>query len=507
MGAAVQPELDSARARALRLGFLIALILGSFGARLARLMQSVRPPGTDGYYYVVQVEHVLRFGSLHVPDGSWVLWLLAGVSALCGDPILGVKVGSALLAACLVPAAWQLGRALAKQNGQPGGGLQPALLAVWAASSPALMHLAGDFPKNLGMAAPLLVAWASAISRPSRRSLIAGAAAALLAATAHRVGAAWVALSLVGLMFGLVARAGSGRLERRALAVMLTGGALLLAFAMISSRLPNLLHPLDWSRVSEQLSFHAQWPPPVSFFDRASLSWPERIELLLVWPALIAAGARWWRWPEQRPAVAMLVLPCMACVLPVWRTDQLDLGYRLSLVAPIAAVPLLARVVPQGWPRAAMRLRGAGMLAIAGAVVTGAWQGFDPHPTPPYARYERVLARIPEPLPDLLIAPPGMSFLYVHRTGREAMAWAPEPGLDRSRIGRVVFGIRPGEWMELGAMSAVPLDADYSYVREDVWEAFVEKARTLDDEDLQARIDDERNPSQVRPPSLLRNHH
>ena len=62
------------------------------------------------------------------------------------------------------------------------------------------------------------------------------------------------------------------------------------------------------------------------------------------------------------------------------------------------------------------------------------------------------------------------------------------------------------EGLELAvALQPVPLDPDYTYVREDVWEALAAGARAAQDDDLLDRIADWRNPSQMRPASLLRN--
>jgi len=53
--------------------------------------------------------------------------------------------------------------------------------------------------------------------------------------------------------------------------------------------------------------------------------------------------------------------------------------------------------------------------------------------------------------------------------------------------------------------SAGSARSDYTYVREDVWEALAAGARAAQDDDLLDRIADWRNPSQMRPASLLRN--
>ena len=130
------------------------------------------------------------------------------------------------------------------------------------------------------------------------------------------------------------------------------------------------------------------------------------------------------------------------------------------------------------------------------------------HATPPYDRWRALINRIPQPLPALLIAPQGLNFLYDHQTGHESLAWSPEPGIDRTTTWRLAWSITDGEWSTLAAglePQPVRLDAEVVYVREDVWEQFVERARADPDDDLVARLGDWRNPGQVRPRSLLRN--
>jgi hypothetical protein len=203
-------------------------------------------------------------------------------------------------------------------------------------------------------------------------------------------------------------------------------------------------------------------------------------------------------------ALWALGLPALACVLPVWRADTLDLGYRLALLSPLFGVPLLVAAVPE---QALRRVpRAAAAVAAVLGMLFAAPAGLDASADPPYARYRRVAEAVPRPLPPLLIAHQGMSFLYTHLTGADAMAWAPEPELDRKQVGRVAWGIRPGEWVAWAPEPGpVPLDPEYAYVREDVWDAFVARAEAEGDDDLRERLRDWRNPSKVRPASLLRN--
>jgi hypothetical protein len=479
---------------------LAALAMVAFAARLCWLARIPEPFGTDGYYYVVQVEHLLAEGRPHVPDASWVLRLLAGCTALVDSPILGVKIGAALLAAAAVPAAFLVGRSIARSRSARG---EPEAwaLALWAAASPALSHLAAEFPKTLGAAAPLLLALAIALQRPEGlRGAAALAAALLLAATAHRIGAGLTAVALGGACLAWLLRRSTTTEARRMIAACTAALAVL---GGATSVLPGLIHLHDLERLRIDPSPHLPAPWGPGFWH---LSLAERFEIALAWPVLLAGMVAFVRRPAQRTALGALLAPLVLALLPFWRSGVSEAGYRLSLAAPMIAAPLLALA----WPSAVLRIPSRAVAAVAvacGAVsplLAGA--GIDTRLNPPYAHYRALIASLPE-WPALLIVHQGLSFLYGHVTWREAMHWAPESSLDRRTIGRIAWGIRPGEWIEYGAIAPapVPLDPDYTYVREDVWEALAAGARAAQDDDLLDRIADWRNPSQMRPASLLRN--
>lgn len=397
-------------------------------------MQSAEPPGTDGYYYVVQIADWSGGEGLHVPDSSWVLRVL-GACGWLFEPILAMKFGAALLAALVVPAAWVLGRELQR----------PWTLALFAAASPTLTHLAGDFPKNLGMAAPLLLFAAGLIGRRWWLAVLGG----VLCATAHRIGAAFVVLGLIGFLME--------RLDRR---VLLGGSLLIGAFGLAALWLPGLLHPSDLARLRIEPSV------PLAWLELRPTHPVQIVELLGGWVALIYGLVRNRRW--------LFLVPLAVCLLVPWKQDELDLGYRLALMTPLLALGLLPRLPP--W---------VGLPLLAALPL-----GFDPHEHPPYERYRGLIAALPEQ-PDLLIAHVGINFLYDHQTGGEAMAWAPEVELDRSEIGRIVWGVRPSSFEG----DVTVLDADYLYVDEATWETL--------DQDHEA-LDDWRNPTVVRPAALTR---
>jgi hypothetical protein len=466
---------------------LFLLTLLAFGVRLQLFLSSEEPTGWDGYSYVVQIERLVNEGHLHWPDASWVTWFLGALHLVIPSAIVAVKVGSCLLAALVVPAAWRLGQRLE-------GPVAGWWLAGWAAASPTLTHLAGDFAKSLAVIAPflLVLSWRRA---DSRWALVG---AVLIAAIAHKLGAALLGAAGVGALLG----AGFSKLsDRRVLAV---GLGLLGLFAGLSAVLPNLLHPADLERLQTQLTFSPGWPPPFPYFALRETAWPQRVELILAWPALAFGCWNFFRMKDQRVVLGALMVPLLVCVFPLWRTDSLDVGYRLALMAPMFAMPLLLPLTPTLSP-----LRRARELRLAILVVVLARTGFDPLVTPPWAAWRGLIARIPRPLPTLLIAPQGFNFLYDHQTGHESLAWSPEPGVDRSSTYRLAWNVTDGEWLEwTDGLEPQPqrLGPDVVYLREDVWEHFLARARSAEDEGFEARLADWKNPMKVRPRSLQRNH-
>ena len=178
---------------------VVALTVAAFLLRLA-VVWTEHPLGTDGYYYVVQIEDWAALGRLHVPDSSWVLRVLALPHLLGLDPVASLAVAACGLAALVTPAAWALGAQRSETHAW--------LLAILAAGSPTLTHLTADFPKNLGAVAPLvgLLAALVAARRGSRRAWGVAVVLALLAATAHRLGAVFVGLIIALVQGGLVRR-------------------------------------------------------------------------------------------------------------------------------------------------------------------------------------------------------------------------------------------------------------------------------------------------------------
>ena len=439
-------------------GLTIAgLTLAAFLLRLLWLWQTPEPTGTDGYYYVVQIADWSAGQGLHVADSSWVLRFL-GALGWALDPIAAHKVGGALLAALCVPAGWWAGERV-----HPGGGIVVALLA---ACSPSLTHLAGDFAKNLGMVAPLLL-WLGGLLSPAKtwRGWVLPILGAILAAWAHRLGAAMVLLSLGGAVLA--------RLDRR---LILGGLGALAIFAALSQVAPGLLHLQDLERLKGAFDLSLHFPQPWPLAALRETHPVQLAEWTLPWAGLFAVALMGRQsWPLLPPLAVVLLLP--------WDLSELDMGYRLALISPALIWPLAGRL-GQSSPWAILLLP----LSLF---------GFAPKDHPPYPHYRRQIERLPEH-PTLLIAHQGFNFLYDFETGGEAMAWAPEPELDRRKIGRIAVGFEPDDFLDPRSVTA--LDPNTVYVNEATWAQLLAQA----DPTLRERMLSPQNPSQVRPASLRR---
>ncbi len=486
-----------ARPVAIAVGLAAAAVAAGV-ARFLALEAPAEPVGLDAYFHFIQVQRLVAEGRLHAPDSSWVMPLLAAGHAAGLSPRVSVDLAAALLAALCVPAAWGLGR-----RWRPDAPLVAWTLAGWAAASPALSHLAADFPKSLGLAAPFLLLLGVRTWRGTAG--VVAASLVLACALAHRLGAAMAGVWVVGAAVGAVAAKADARTLRWAL-----GGAVgtafvgAAAFALARAGAEGTF----LGRVTPQL---ASSPAllPWAYFGLRAVPWPERVELLLVWPALAVGLARWVRRPADRTWLTAPLAWMLVAVFPFWKADELDLGWRVAMTAPLAAAPVLvAALAPRPGPLAAAQgewIRRVVPFLLLPLCVTGV----DEKSAPPWARYHAVVAMIPRPLPPLAIAHQGLASRYDFDTGHEALPWAPEPELDPTRIYRLAWGVPDGAWLTFtpeldDAPAPRRLDPDYVWVREDVWRELVHRVRAVGDEELLERIADWRNPSRVRPAWLRR---
>jgi hypothetical protein len=335
-------------------------------ARLEFLRSSPYPLGVDGYYYAIQLRSLLETGHLAYPASPLVFWLFAPLAAAT-DPIVGAKIGAALITALIAVPAYLLGKRL---SGLRAGGLLAAALAAQSAIG---FYLATEFVKQgagLTAAAAFLAALAAAIERPTRPRLALAALLLLACAATHKT----ALLFAVGLgapaAIARFAAADAAVRRRRLLVVAAAGLSLLAAVLLLGALFPGRFPALgELGLLAHTVRAHAdlrlpvlaaRGAPPLVF--RHEVTWTVGL-------ALLCLGA--WLVERRRGAVLPplawgLLGAALLLGLP-WldARDEQGLAMRLRLGAVLLFPPLGALALALVGRRLAVATRACAALGVA----------------------------------------------------------------------------------------------------------------------------------------------
>lgn len=249
--------------------------------------------GTDGYYYVLQVQELITHGRLYFPSNTpLVFYILALLSMLTGDPVVAVKIGALAFHLLLCVGIYALVSAITRNDwlGVLGGAIT-ALSAMH-------LYMIVEFVKNLG-ALTFLVwgAWAAFRLSQTRQARWGVLSATILIAAllSHRSTWALMAAFLCLAIPFLLLRA-TGWDTRSATG--LAGVAILLWTVPAILANQTAVH-LPASIVGELLA-RAEWPLGVAGVGRA-----DRITLFLAAPT--ALFFIWYRRRELTPYLGLAV--------------------------------------------------------------------------------------------------------------------------------------------------------------------------------------------------------
>lgn len=406
----------------------LALVV-AFGAwsDAATLFASPYAMGADGYYYVLQVNELLNSGRLYFPTQTpLILYALAGVTRLTGDPVVSAKIFGVVLHAALSLGIFAVvaGATRSRWLGVAGSAL--------AVLSGAHLYMVVEYLKQLGALVFLIWGgWCAARALSTRGKAWAAASAAFLLAASFSHRSA-LALTLVFVaLFGLarlVTAESAGR-SRRLLAV-----ALLLilwcAPAVVASQV--LITLPNW--LSTEVLTAPRWP----FSSAAAL---EQLILLVaasVALALILLGrGRAREWAAAPAVFAFALLGLLVVVNPFLNySEAMSLSWRLSCLAYIeVAVLVPALIWLTGCNRKAVILVAAFVLPLLIAS-RGHSRPFSLKPEYVAARAAHI-KRLPlyrQRLgPDaLVISPHGEQFAVTYALGVPSQQRLPEDGKPRA---------------------------------------------------------------------------
>lgn len=474
--------------------WLIVFFTLSAGLRFLALAQTPYANGWDGYFYLEQVKSLIERGHLHSPDTTLIYPYLAALSLFTSDYILALKIGVALLSGALTVSVYLLARTLSG-NAQPA-----ALLAALSVFSPTHTFLAAQFPKNL-MA---MVAFHFFLLAVLNRRAVWATLFFLLIFLTHRL---LVGVSILFIVFTFVV---AGRMKPLLL-LALAAGALLVPLSIFSA---GTLHISDLARLNDLFSLTPNFPP-FAFIEtlgseKVSALWQaELFGAVLTCTGFIAFSAMpFLRRQYFHRFYLTIALLCSVLAFPFFKFDLIGAAYRFFpvfvLIAPLLLVPLLERLT----------LRQSRVFVIF--FIGLAWfskEAYQPRLfDADYARYEGMTKRVSERLKlkpvELVVAHKGLAEFYAFTTGVDAMSWLPEPNFDKTRVWRIAADVEPFEIVAVLGDSASPapeqLNLSYVLVREDVWQALMQRVSEGEDEELKGRVFSWQNPSAMRPNFLMR---
>lgn len=470
-------------------------LLMPFLAFSLTLFSSAYLKGSDAYYYALQSDWLFKYGSLRIPDSSLVFWIMSNFQRAGLGPETTVK-----LWVCLsVGLTWGMGWLYLKQITDK---ILVLTLGFWLIFSPSLLFLSIEFPKMTILLAlfPLVFAFAE-------KNQWAGAIACMTVGMLFHRGA--IIFMLLTAMAMMLEKPHNGEAEAGRRWVWVAVGTL-----GILAWIRTHYSYLDIKRVLG-IVFE---PGVLTLIKRPTLPWPIKLEIglsllmlfvatLYRWKSATKTGRLWLPW--------LLVLPAF---FPLGADEVMSAGERFALFLPWISFNGVIYLIPKGMKELREGLGKTAWLGLAGgfavlSLMLPYWLETC-HPKrldPDYPSFEKVTHELVMRDIPMLVCRRDFHFFYKFKTERDAFSYEPETHWEKRRIWRLVFGVRPDEYLarvESDERGPIILPGGrYLLVREDAWEEFRGKVRWDEDSALYHLVKESwLNPSNPRPAFLYEKH-
>jgi hypothetical protein len=450
-------------------GFAAALAVA---VRVPLLWDDAWAPGYDGGYYVLQVRS-WQDGAPIFADASWVFPLLAVLARVCGDVVVGNKVGSLIFGAFAAAA-------VAVAAGRARGGWAALAAGALAAASPGHLALSAEFLKNAAGVAVLAAVLAAIPDRRTVWGWVPSVAVAVLGLFVHK------ATGLLGVAVVGAAFAGA-EVKRLGWARAFGVGLVVVGVAAVGV---GVVRGVDWARLVAETGTTGRW----AALWGPRVAGPQRVELL-VGHALPIGLAGWMAAQRSRTEWGRL--------LPLWV---------LSVVAVAPGLPFsfdgtawrlmlhgflpLALVAGWGVGAVAGRWRAAASVGVVALAVATAPTSVRSHASvePPYERFEAHVAALQAAIPPdaRVVAHRGLCGWIWARAGRVCENFDPEGPEDG--WWRVVYGVPARALAPHADVPPTAFAPGYTIVTEPTWRRY--RATRPPGTAL---VFDERNPHRPRP--------
>jgi hypothetical protein len=440
--------------------------------------QTTHPTGWDGYYYVMQVHSWMTFGHMQSPDFSLIYPFFAVVTFITGDPIIGFKVGTALIGGILTVSVYCY---LVRR-----GVVLSIICAAcgYIAFSPLITYFILQFPKNaLGLA--FFVFFMSEWKRPG----ILTASLFLCTILTHRMTGAF-ALMVAGLY----------ALRYVSWKWIVAGVIVVIAVGF----LPGIIHISDLSRFNGQFVATPHWAP-FAFTEifPTSLDLLFKADLVLITIMTIACIVLVIvnRRQVQLQTVTWILL-VMISLFPFSSFAAGDIGHRFLMIAPVALVVLICLLVkPVPIPS----------IAIAALFVVISFFSFRSYkpwafdaPNNGYLTIaDRLVDRYDPATYPLVIAHKGLAEIIIYKTDFDALNWLPPEDMPGNRVLRVARNVIDADFERYldkdDRRQVKTIAVRYHVLPEAIWQKFVTAAKKENKKIVMRRIFSGSNPMDPRP--------
>lgn len=507
------------------LKYLLPIVLFAcvFCVRLSMLQKSSEPNGLDGYFYALQARSFVETGHLENPSHEPGYYLCGICSLFTKNPILGVKVWSALSSAGIALALFVLVYFLT------GRFLLSLLALLLPAASPTLSVFGINYINNQTGLFFLILYAASlvklneippAFNLKNFVVILISVLLFLLSCLCHKVSMMYALL----LTFFFFMRKGFSFIREKkshfqiknrflrvsvivtSTAILITGIFIVICFLALHS--PRFLHAFDFPDLPV---FHKKFMNEVDLGVIEMSVYAPLLYILSLFMLIKKAAGR------------SLVFLVPFIYFPLWNLDS-DMGLRMWMNAVPLGLPLFLYFFHSLFP---LNLDSAGkkkFVTVSSvffcAFASLLWFTYKVTPTfynpkkdPPYSYYKKVVSKIQLPADTLLIAHLGLNHVYTYYNGlKDALNWLPDFEIAPEKTWRLSYGVNSSyleSFFEKHALSEEiqneipenyadliePIDSKYTLLREDLWRFYL----SHEEPEIAETYKNWYNPHEVRP--------
>ncbi len=502
--------------------FLLLMFFLTFSIRFSMLEKTDEPNGLDGYFYSLQAKSFAETGRLENPSRQAGYYLCGIFAKITGEPIMGVKIWSALSSAGISLAIFALLFSLTQKTSFSVAGL------LLSASSPTTATMSINYINNqTGLVFLLLYALSlSGLSRFLKKNekskwkmafLSLGSICLLaLSFTSHKVTLVLsAAVTFVALLPYFLAAIRHSKIPRK---VLITFAALIffvigiLFFKFFSLHSPRFKSSFDFSfSIFDPIFFRASGKNPIrpQDFEMTALAF-------LTYAFSIIAIVK-----KIKMRQILLFVPVV--FFPFWNYSS-DMGLRMWMNSVPLGIPLLLYIIflireksqqnqknQTESKKNLVRLGFAFFSTICIFLLFKTPKVYQPEFDPPYKYYKKVVSDIELEKDSLLIAHLGLNHVYTYEKDlKDALNWLPNFFVAREKLWRLAYGANEKRIRKILKENGIEvndeeksqaeklirrIDMKYTLIREDFWQSYL----TLEEKEIASSFKNWYNPYQVRP--------